>query len=411
MSSSNNSWGDIGEKIRDTVQNAVDSKDFKELNETIGKVINVAFKSAKDSVNTAAERNSTKRRWQQVTNEENRYHNVVAFQNEDSTVLYARRPRGSISGVISSALGFSALGIFAISALSFLVAGLSTIGTARIGFMMVAGLMTIFGTAGLVVGLKGTSTLKRIQRFRQYVQLMGNHEYIAIQDLADKAGKSRSYVLKDLQEMIQQGMFLNGHIDSQKTHLITSDEAYEQYNLMQKGIADKQAADEVARQEANRLAANPKLTEECRKIISEGKAYIAHIKQCNDDIPDEEFSNKLERLEEIMKRIFIQLEKQPQEAPELHKFMNYYLPTTTKLIDAYRDIDEHKLQGDNIQSTKREIEDTLDTINDAFEKLFDRFFQDTAWDISSDISVMKTMLKQEGLTEDDLTINSKKANK
>jgi hypothetical protein len=35
----------------------------------------------------------------------------------------------------------------------------------------------------------------------------------------------------------------------------------------------------------------------------------------------------------------------------------------------------------------------------AFEKLLDSMFEDTAWDISSDISVMKTMMQQEGLTE------------
>ena len=36
------------------------------------------------------------------------------------------------------------------------------------------------------------------------------------------------------------------------------------------------------------------------------------------------------------------------------------------------------------------------------EKLLDALFQDTAWDLSSDISVLETMLAQEGLTEDGL---------
>ena len=79
--------------------------------------------------------------------------------------------------------------------------------------------------------------------------------------------------------------------------------------------------------------------------------------------------------------------------------MNYYLPTTTKLIDTYRELDAKPEVGDNIKKTKKEIEDTLDTINFAFEKIFDDMFLDTAWDISSDISVMKTMMAQEGLTQ------------
>ena len=82
--------------------------------------------------------------------------------------------------------------------------------------------------------------------------------------------------------------------------------------------------------------------------------------------------------------------------------MEYYLPTTVKLLEAYEDLDGQPVQGANIISSKQEIEKTLDTLNVAFEKLLDSLFQDTAWDVSSDISVLHTMLAQEGLTEDGL---------
>ena len=83
------------------------------------------------------------------------------------------------------------------------------------------------------------------------------------------------------------------------------------------------------------------------------------------------------------------------------KMMNYYLPMTVKLLDAYEEMDRMPVQGENIKSSKKEIEDTLDTLNQAFEKLLDSVFQDTAWDVSSDISVLHTLLAQEGLTDDD----------
>ena len=81
--------------------------------------------------------------------------------------------------------------------------------------------------------------------------------------------------------------------------------------------------------------------------------------------------------------------------------MEYYLPTAVKLLEAYKDLDAQPVQGENIISSKREIEETLDTLNGAFEVLLDDMFQDTAWDVSSDVSVLKTMLAQEGLTEKD----------
>ena len=89
----------------------------------------------------------------------------------------------------------------------------------------------------------------------------------------------------------------------------------------------------------------------------------------------------------------------------MNKFMEYYLPTTLKLVKAYREFDGQALEGENISSGKQEIEKTLDTINKAFLNLFDNLFADTAMDISTDISVLRTMLAQEGLTDSDFNLN------
>lgn len=84
--------------------------------------------------------------------------------------------------------------------------------------------------------------------------------------------------------------------------------------------------------------------------------------------------------------------------PETRKFIEYYMPTTLKLVNAYKEFDAQPIQGDNIIKSKKEIESTLDTINEAFVNLFDSLFEDVAMDISTDISVLQTMLAQEGLT-------------
>ena len=91
------------------------------------------------------------------------------------------------------------------------------------------------------------------------------------------------------------------------------------------------------------------------------------------------------------------MEQHPELVEELRRFMKYYLPTTVKLLKAYEELDQQEIQGANIQKSKKEIEDTLDTINKAFENLLDSFFEDAAVDISSDISVMQTLMAQEGL--------------
>ena len=103
----------------------------------------------------------------------------------------------------------------------------------------------------------------------------------------------------------------------------------------------------------------------------------------------------------LIGRIFDRVEQNPQVVGETQKLMSYYLPTTLKLLEAYEELDRQPVQGENIATSKREIEETLDTLNTAFEKLLDSLFQETAWDVSSDISVLKMMLAQEGLGPDD----------
>ena len=102
-------------------------------------------------------------------------------------------------------------------------------------------------------------------------------------------------------------------------------------------------------------------------------------------------------------RIFERAQGHPEIVPDLKKLMDYYLPMTVKLLNAYADMDAQPVQGETIRSSKKEIEATLDTLNLAFEKLLDDLFEDTAMDVSSDISVLNTLLAQEGLTDDELS--------
>ena len=91
----------------------------------------------------------------------------------------------------------------------------------------------------------------------------------------------------------------------------------------------------------------------------------------------------------------------------MERFMEYYLPTTVKLVNAYRDFDSVGSQGANISSAKAEIERTLDTINQAFERLLDDLYQDAALDVATDASVIQTMLKKDGWAESDFTGGTK----
>ena len=140
---------------------------------------------------------------------------------------------------------------------------------------------------------------------------------------------------------------------------------------------------------------------EVQEVLDAGEAYLRQIRKCNDDIPGEEISAKIYRIEHLVQQIFIRVKEHPEAVSDIRKMMEYYLPTTVKLLEAYAKLDAQSVQGEHITRSKREIEEVLDTLNVAFEKLLDNLFQDTAWDVASDISVLETMLAQDGLTKED----------
>ena len=143
-------------------------------------------------------------------------------------------------------------------------------------------------------------------------------------------------------------------------------------------------------------------------MIAEGAECIHKLRYLNDQIPGEIISHKLSRLENLLKEIFDNLKDHPDQMHRMHKLMDYYLPTTLKLVEAYADFDKVSVPGEEITAAKAEIENTLDTINRAFTELLNNLFQDAVLDATTDAQVLKTMLAREGLTNEmDITHSAK----
>jgi len=143
------------------------------------------------------------------------------------------------------------------------------------------------------------------------------------------------------------------------------------------------------------------------RIITEGRDYLRQIREINDKIPDPELSAKMDRLEDITRKIFDHILQNPKKIPQVRRFMSYYLPTTLKLLNAYHNLSEQGVDGENIRTSMNDITLMMDSVILAFEKQLDNLFQEDALDISTDISVMETMLAQEGLSGSDFNLKNK----
>ena len=139
---------------------------------------------------------------------------------------------------------------------------------------------------------------------------------------------------------------------------------------------------------------------EVDKIITEGYDYIKQLRAANDRIEDEAMSRRMDRMEAACEDIFSYISKHPESAPQIRRFMNYYLPTTLKLLNSYDSLSRQRVKGENVRGTMFEIEGMMETIAGAFEKQHDSLFEEAALDIAADISVMESLLEQEGLSGD-----------
>ncbi len=254
--------------------------------------------------------------------------------------------------------------------------------------------------ASVIVSFCGTSMHQRLNRFKSYLRVLKGKTFASFKELSSRIGKKPEFVRKDVSHMIDKGYFPEGHIDEQGTCLMVTDQIYQQYLETQANAKALQEA-AAAKAAAEEAQTTPEQRAQLRKIEEEGKRYMQHIREANDAIPDTEISNKLYRMEAIVQKIFEYARQNPDQISQLRRFMDYYMPTTDKLVTAYKEFDAQQIQGENIKNAKEEIAKSLDMINDAYEKLYDGMYMEARMDVSSDIAVLQAMLAQEGLTESD----------
>ena len=294
---------------------------------------------------------------------------------------------------------------------AFVGSGLSAVG-------MGAAFLGIGAGVG-VAAKKAAGDYQLHKALDQFARIAGPREQVTVEELAARTGLSMTECVDEINRGIGEGYIPHGRLrgtTSGHTMLYLTDGAFHRaggvdqptyrYRTSER-VGDRNqttpqpdpyeaAAAAQAAREVGRAGVDPRI----RQIVDEGNAYLIKIHHANDVIEEAEMSDKLARLESVVRRIIVGVHDNPETADDLGQFMSYYLPTTGKLVDAYVDLEEHGEHGPNAEATRREIKSMLDVINDSFEKLSDDMLQDKAWDLQSDMSVLRTMLRQDGLSDD-----------
>ncbi|MGI6239934.1 MAG: 5-bromo-4-chloroindolyl phosphate hydrolysis family protein [Christensenellales bacterium] len=271
---------------------------------------------------------------------------------------------------------------------------------------------------------------KRLDSYRTYMGVVGNRAHISLNRIAKTVGQPRDTVLRVLGEMIANGYLgPDAYIDYSVGYLILEQGAgapeeeeargrgaYKPQDLHIDLSGLRNVVDEFARgikkevkinftsAEADapkgeaRAQKEPEPQEAKGEKESDHEAILRKLKALNDQILDEDVSQKIDRIAELTDDIYEFIAQNPDRAGQVRTFMNYYLPTTVKLLTSYGMLERQSYQGENIVAARKNIEDILATLVYAFEKQLDKLFAAEAIDISSDIQVLETMIAKDGLT-------------
>ena len=240
------------------------------------------------------------------------------------------------------------------------------------------GLFYIIG--GFIAFFSRNIGVKRWARYKKYHAFTSGRGIVPISEIARASGQSEKIVKRDVQVMINEGYFGGeAYIDNELDSLVLSAEAAEEMRQAFKSVLEV-----------------PVVSDD--KSENQYMAIIIELRELNDTIVDVAISDKIDRIEELTAKIFRIVEENPDKLPQIRRFMNYYLPTTLKLLHSYAVLEKQGIQGENITAAKENIGRILDTLATGFEQQLDQLFEADAIDIAADINVLENLMQQDGLT-------------
>ena len=237
-----------------------------------------------------------------------------------------------------------------------------------------------FFAGGITMFAAGQRMKRRSARVARYLAVMGERSYIGVDELCAVTGKRRRKVENDLDYMVEKGLLGTGaYLDSGRGIFFRSADAFADY--------------------ANATAKKENVTP---KEANEGYAgALRAIRSANDRIADPVLSEKIDHLETVAGKIFREVEEHPEKQQQAATFLNYYLPTTLKLLDSYAKFEEAGIEGENLSRAQERIEETMDALIKGFDKQLDDLYRNEAMDIDSDIRVMENMLRRDTASVED----------
>ena len=241
------------------------------------------------------------------------------------------------------------------------------------------GLFFLIG--GCAVAGAGIWQRMRDNLYRKYKAIIGNRDFIDIETVARAIPTGIHKACRDIQSMIDSGMLgETAYIDMGKRRLVLDGSVYETVE------SEFVPEDEPKAKEAS----HDSMADECEQKLRE-------LRRLNDDIENDAVSADIDRIAMLTGSIFAAVRENPEKREKIHTFMNYYLPTTIKLLSAYAHLEDQPMSVPNVAQSRQDIEKTIGRLVECFEQLVNQLYKSDFVDITSDIQVLEAMMAKDGM--------------
>jgi len=314
--------------------------------------------------------------------------NMVPIQQERIEYVFNN------NGIFGSALALVISAFNTVLFSYFLIISIGTMVLSKSHFS-IGLLISILSIAFLVLNVTFITKLIRYVkykiRYNVYEDILGFKSMEFVEDIALCSKQNETTVIKDLSKAIKQKLIPQGHFTNNNLVFMVSDSVYEKYTE-KPAIYDRYFKKQLENRQRSKTR-----TSRVNAILETGEQYIKKLNDFKTIIKDKTISNKIERLENVAVMIFHEIDVNPLTVNSLGVFLNYYLPTTEKLLETYVSINEKKADVPNLSKAKKEIENSFGTIIQSYEVILEKLYEEYEMDIASEVEAMEVVMQKETL--------------
>jgi len=136
------------------------------------------------------------------------------------------------------------------------------------------------------------------------------------------------------------------------------------------------------------------------EVILKGRKLLEDLQKINKKISDAKMRAQINLLFDYGNKILNFVQSDVSKISNIGMFMDYFLPTTIKLLNNYLELTKNK--NETTALAKENIEKLVEKIVTNFKNELDGLYEDRAMDIKLEVAVMEEMIKREGLLKDGL---------